>query len=166
MVYPLCQQGVVRRRHRTVVGAGTKFKIGRIYYFLKHDKTQRESQSRRGCRSSVNIKEGRSDGSYESMWLPSFERKVVASSGDGACSRPGRGIPILTGGIAMVVMSPDEGGDGDLDRIGEGGAVFLGEEVITTYEESFRKRGKIHESGSRFQQANSLASWSIRLLYG
>lgn len=29
-------------------------------------------------------------------------------------------------------MSPDEGGDGDLDRIGEGGAVFLGEEVITT----------------------------------
>lgn len=34
--------------------------------------------------------------------------------------------------MTIGIISPDGAGDGDLDRAGDGGAVFLGEEVITT----------------------------------
>lgn len=37
-------------------------------------------------------------------------------------------------------MSSDEAGDGELGRAGEGGAVFLGEEVMTTCEGLFKER--------------------------
>lgn len=45
-------------------------------------------------------------------------------------------------------MSSDEAGEGELGRAGEGGAVFLGEDVITTCEGSFtdepqRRRSRV-----------------------
>lgn len=42
------------------------------------------------------------------------------------------GLAASIGGITTGTMRSDETGDADLGRAGDGGAVFVGEEVITT----------------------------------